>query len=491
MRILHSLSLIGLIALTACDRGVAPQNEDSSVFSDANPITGSTGLVLGDNASLQRAVRQIQRDLSTMRNLPFDQPVVSSWVRRTRLMSVLDSIDGSFQEPVDTSSGPHPTATEIFVALDMMDGKRSAENDQRAFDSANIEGFYITGTNKFWLVEDADRPDERTYSLMAHELAHAMQYQNFHDRIRRDAGSDEYLAYKHLIEGEAEYLGDLWSLPGRTGDEFEASFRRFTLDQALVAAANDHPETPLVLLLPVYSQYWVSEWSIHDQRMNAGWAAIDALHETLPRSTKRMLHPFVGSTAQSFVEWPENVFGNHQNLVPLGSDRLGEVYLASMAHWRMTSLSWNSSSWKGDRFWAWRAADSLHHVVAGRIRFENSVDAGQFLTKWAMGRSYPIQRMGETDSVYQNNSDTGLVRAVRRGADLTVLFGAYPGGWPAGLADSMWSELAAANPTSILSARRTNSSVSESGSDVPGKANFPKFPSAPIRIWKDYSPSMR
>lgn len=475
MRTFPKIALLGSLALASCDRGVAPEEPQ--------------GLVIGNNASLQRAVAQIQSDLSRMRGLPFAEPVVSSWVRRTRLMVLLDSIEGAFQAPPDTSSGPHPTSTEIFSALDLMDGRSSAEEGQRAFDSANIEGFYITGTNKFWLVEDADRPDSRSYSLMAHELSHAMQDQNFRDRIRRDAGLDEILAYKHLIEGEAEYLGDLWSLPNRSGPEFESSFRRFTLDEALFAAANDHPETPLVLLLPVYSQYWVSEWSIHDQRTSAGWAAIDALHESLPRSTKRMLHPFAGAAALDFAEWPEDVFGIHRDLVPLGSVRLGEVYLAAMAHWRMPGLSWNSSSWKGDRFWIWRAVDSLHHAVAGRIRFETSADASQFLTKWAAGRSLAVQRLVESDSIFRNIADTGLVRAVRRGPELTLLFGAYPGGWPDGLADSLWSELSAATPSNALSARRSTSNTAEPVTT--GKANFPKLPRSPIRVWKDYSPTLR
>lgn len=470
MRLPSAFALIGVLGLVACESGTAPEPE---------------GLIQGDNASLQRAVRGIQQDLSRLRELPFDAPVISSWVKRPRLMVVLDSIEGSSSYSPDTSSGPHPTETEIYVALDLMAPMGSVENNRRAFDSANVEGFYISGTGKFWMVEDPSRPDWRTYSLMAHELAHAMQDLNFPEAFGEIASMDEDLASMHVVEGEAEYLGDLWSLQDRTPRGFEGAFERYSLSDAFSDVSLGHPGSPLVTTLPVFSYYWVGEWSIHDQRKHAGWSAIDALYRDPPRTTKRMLHPLAGTAAQSFSEWPETGFKNHPNLIPLGSDRLGEVYLASMLYWRMPSSRWNTSSWKGDRFWVWRATDSLHHVVAGRIRFETSADAVQFLSDWAQGRELSIRNLGDRDSIEQTSANLGFIRSVRRDAEITLLFGTLPGGRPDTLADAMWSELSAIQPVNSSAARRSVATINAS------VTAFPKFPTKPIRIWKDYSRSRR
>ncbi|HNY30130.1 MAG TPA: hypothetical protein PKO15_04505 [Fibrobacteria bacterium] len=464
MRILPRILIACALGLAACDRGTAPPD----------------GLVQGDDESLQWAVAGIQDDLSRLRNLPFDAPVISRWVKRERLMVLLDSIEAANPGKPDTTTGPHPTETELFVALDLMDAAKSAEEEQRKFDGDNIGGFYVTGTGKFWLVEDPDQPEEVSYTLIAHELAHALQNLNFWDTLRRGAGYDEHLALQHLVEGEAEYLGDLWSLRPSTIEAFEAKYRPITLDFILDAARNDHPTTPLALTLPIYSHYWVGEWSIHDQRKALGWSSIDELHRNAPRSTKRMLHPFAGADALTIAEWPEDVFRNRPGLVPLGSDRLGEVYLAAMLHWRAPSLAWRSSSWKGDRFWLWRAGDSLHHIAAGRIRFETAADATQFLSKWAAGRGLVAKIDGEFDSLEAPRGDTGRVRAVRRGGDVSLMYGSHPDRWPAYVADSIWSELADARPTSLSAARRAPSVAD------PSKASFPPFPSKPVHIWKEY-----
>lgn len=489
MRHLPTIASICALGLASCDRGVAPEGFDHGYgnygVSHSTPHTLPGTLVQGDNASLQQAVASIQADLSAMRELPFDAPVISSWVKRPRLMAVLDSIEGSYTPPPDTSTGPRPTLTEIYAALDLMEPVGSVESDRRAFDSANVEGFYISGTRKFWMVEDPKRPDARTYSLMAHELAHAMQDINFPDAFSEVSGMDERLAATHVIEGEAEYLGDLWSLQDRTTSGFEKAFGRDYLSDALAEVTSGHPGSPLVMTFPVFSYYWVGEWSIHDQRKHAGWGAIDALYRNPPRTTKRMLQPLAGSAAQAFSEWPEAGFSNHPNLIPLGSDRLGEIYLATMLYWRDPSSMWNTFTWKGDRFWVWRATDSLHHVVAGRIRFETPGDASQFMSSWAASRGISAQNLGDPDGFEQESPKVGFVRASLLDAEITLLFGKIPGGWPAGLADAMWSELSAIQPINASAARKSNVQT------APPKPDFPRFPSKPIRIWKNYSTSRR
>ncbi|MBK9576871.1 MAG: hypothetical protein IPK50_03220 [Fibrobacterota bacterium] len=489
MRHLPTISAILALGLVSCDRGVAPEGFDPSYgkygTTQNSPQSLPGTLIQGDNASLQSAVASIQADLSAMRNLPFNAPVVSSWVTRPRLMILLDSIEASNSSPPDTGSGPRPTETEIYVALNLMAPAGSMESDRRAFDSANIDGFYVPGTGKFWMVEDSRRSDSITYSLMAHELAHAMQDLNFADTLGQDAGMDERLAFTHVIEGEAQYLGDLWSLQDRTPSGFEEGFERYTLADAMAQASMGHSKSPLVLTLPLFSYYWVGEWSIHDQRKHAGWGAIDALHRTPPRTTKRMLHPLAGSAAQTFVEWSEEGFSPRQNLIPLGSDRLGEIYLATMLYWQLPTQSWKAASWKGDRFWVWRAGDSTHHIVAARLKFEAGADASQFLTDWAKGRGLNIKNIGDQSNIDQTTASLGLVRAERRFDEISLLFGKHLGGWPAGLADAMWSELAAIGPINVSSARRSTVQTDASKSD------FPRFPSKPIRIWKEYSSSRR
>lgn len=465
-KILTFTILLGL-GLSACDRGSSPEDPQ--------------GLIQGDDESLQRLVSGIQSDLSRLRQLPFEKPVVSRWVKRNRLLGLLDSIADAQPSTPDTSSGPHPSWTEVLVALDLMESTKSAEEEQREFEGDNIGGFYIPRTNKFWLVEEPGQSESASRTLIAHELAHAMQDQNFPDTISPNADSDEHLALDHLVEGEAEYLGDLWSLKTRSAQEFEEAFVPLDLDYMLEAASRDHASTPLALTLPIYSHYWVGEWSIHNQRTALGWSAIDQLHSHRPRSTKRMLHPFAGPDSLAISEWSQSAFASHTGLVALGSDRLGEVYLAAMLHWRMPSRSWKSSSWMGDRFWLWRAGDSLHHIAAGKVRFESDADAVQFLSKWAAGRGLSANSDAVVDSLEAPRGDTGRVRAVRRGTEVTILYGSHPRAWPTSLADSLWSELVAARPTNVAAARWAGRTRPDPG------LQRPLFPRSPIRILKHFN----
>ena len=128
--------------------------------------------------------------------------------------------------------------------------------------------------------------------VLAHELTHALQDQNFDlesslDKVKDD--DDRALALKSVAEGDATIGGFAYAL-GRmddsVGDAVAESLKK--LPQALAAAA---PDTPEGLSAPLLFQYSDGVRFVAEAYRRGGWAGVDALYRNPPQSSHQILHP--------------------------------------------------------------------------------------------------------------------------------------------------------------------------------------------------------
>jgi hypothetical protein len=142
--------------------------------------------------------------------------------------------------------------------------------------------------------------------LLAHELTHALQDQNFDlatrlDEVKND--DDRALALKSVAEGDATIAGFAYAagrMDDSTPDALADSLKN--LPQALAAEA---PDTPQGLSAPLLFQYSDGVRFVGEAYRRGGWSAVDALYRNPPQSSHQILHPavyFDGGAPQPRIE---------------------------------------------------------------------------------------------------------------------------------------------------------------------------------------------
>jgi hypothetical protein len=128
--------------------------------------------------------------------------------------------------------------------------------------------------------------------LLAHELTHALQDQNFDlesslDKVKDD--DDRTLALKSVAEGDATIAGFAYAV-GRM-DDGTADALANNLKQLPQALAAEAPNTPEGLSVPLLFQYSDGVRFVAEAYRRGGWPAVDALYRNPPQSSQQILHP--------------------------------------------------------------------------------------------------------------------------------------------------------------------------------------------------------
>jgi hypothetical protein len=170
---------------------------------------------------------------------------------------------------------------------------------------SQVAGFYDPHGKEMVLVEGGDnlgiwnsaaqfmiQRDVVGEMLLAHELTHALQDQNFNlesslDKVKND--DDRTLALKSVAEGDATISGFAYAL-GRM-DDSTADALADNLKQLPQALAAQAPNTPEGLSVPLLFQYSDGVRFVAEAYRRGGWTAVDALYRKPPESSHQILHP--------------------------------------------------------------------------------------------------------------------------------------------------------------------------------------------------------
>lgn len=424
----------------------------------------------GSDASLQRLVDSISLRVSAVRGLAFKTPVKASWVTRSHLMALQDSLSMGLDTSTDTT--PQNSA-DAFAAMGFADSASYVKglND---FDSSGVAAFYMDGTNHLWVVTDQDANSD-LQATIAHELVHALQDQNYNLAISDTVEYDEYSAYEFIVEGDAEYQADLW----RLGD---TSLACVTSESANLF--NDLPslthlvdtfysQYPLAVSIPGYIPYTWGPAFVHALRKSGGWAEVNTFLAKHPTNSTEGLHPLLGMARQGFLDWDKNApFVAMSGWKDVGTSRFGELYLATQLY------TWGASvrapqpaqGWFGDRFWIWKQDSG--YAVAGRTAWTDSASAQVFLATW---KSRAASHYGGTwtDTLLSGGMVSAL--AVRRGNQVRMVWGAMG----SSLRDSLWNELGSLDSATSFAGR----AASRKQRPVLHHPPKPFGPKPPFRVW--------
>ena len=142
------------------------------------------------------------------------------------------------------------------------------------------------------VLEQSGQRDFLGYLILAHELTHALQDQNFHlgDQFQRLRGDgDRELALRSVAEGDATLAG--WGYAtGRMNAGLVTTLTSH-LDDATKAFAL-HPRDPSLAAYEYFNfPYSEGLRFVGEAYRRGGWAAVDALYRNPPQSTQQIIDP--------------------------------------------------------------------------------------------------------------------------------------------------------------------------------------------------------
>jgi hypothetical protein len=170
---------------------------------------------------------------------------------------------------------------------------------------SQIAGFYDPHEKQMVLVEGAatagfsDRMLEFMVQrdliddmLLAHELTHALQDQNFGlqdqlDKLKNN--SDEEIALKSVAEGDATLAGFAY-IAGRMDNSVAETLTAHLRDLPETFAAQSK-DTPEGLSYPLIFQYSEGTRFVSEAYKRGGWRAVDALYLKPPQSSQQIINP--------------------------------------------------------------------------------------------------------------------------------------------------------------------------------------------------------
>lgn len=262
------------------------------------------------------------------------------------------------------------------------------------FYSAQVAAFYDPEEKKLVLPEDFNagvlmgsfqfmaRRDIVGEMVLAHELTHALQDQNFElkNKMGPSNNDDKTLSFRAVVEGDATVSGFEY-LFGFTDEASLAQVNR-ELRGRMDEARSGFSEIPKAILEGLLFQYYGGVSFISRVLSTKGWAGVNLLYSAPPLSTKQVLHP------EKFFDPPdpptEVVLKDLSALFSpdweeIENNVLGELMVQVLFEEFFTEKEAKmvAAGWGGDRFVAFRSGDEVSFIWV--TVWDSPKDADEFL----------------------------------------------------------------------------------------------------------------
>lgn len=298
---------------------------------------------------------ELVKDVERIRQLKFSKQV--PWEMRTQ-----DAMGAQLQEEARQEA---PTADEKALSRFLHRlGLVPAGFDVRAFlvslYSDQVRGLYDPEAKTFFVVGQAEAPKEE-FTLedvvAVHELQHALQDQHFDLKTwqarMRASGSDEALACRGLVEGEAELVSTdfLLGASGMSADQIgsqDAHSRTSRISEGKLA------EAPLYFRRLLSFPYAAGMDLVLHVRKAGGWQLVSRMYQDPPQSTEQVMHPdryleHRDPPVRVVLNMPSDLGGYSLLAEDVGGEFMASVFLEQ--HLGYSESLAPARGWGGD---AWR-----------------------------------------------------------------------------------------------------------------------------------------
>ena len=396
-----------------------------------------------DEHPILKDVRKIQEEVAKMRGLEYQAPVKADVQKPETLKAMIMK---SFEE--EDSDGEMEKGEKVAKAFGLIPEEYQLRAAIIKFLSEQIGGFYDPEKKELFLIDRSGEPgaggQEQKLNdemVMAHELHHALQDQNFAlDRWFDVLGDheDRVQAYKGLIEGEAQLVGMSY-LFGKMG---QPKIDMKQLNQMQESMLKMSPEGAKFRAVPPYLienmmfPYTQGAEFVQELQRKYGWKGMDAFFANPPSSTEQILHPekFHGQRDEPVeISLP----GGLKKLLGEGTEELSENTLGEFSISLLlralgvskAKANTAASGWDGDRYVGYETKDG-RVVVIWLSTWDSEAEAQRFTSTYgeALKKQRPdsyLERRG-TEVLWIHGSQGAELKKLTKRAFMSLkMEGAY------------------------------------------------------------------
>jgi hypothetical protein len=384
-----------------------------------------------DRSTILTASESILKEVSQMRGLPAKNPVKSGFKSRKELETIIIDDLNEENKPEDLV-----LQSKLLERLGLVPKGYELRAEMIKLLSEQIGGFYEPRTGEFYLVDWLDIDEQKP--VMAHELMHAIQDQNFNlrrfEKFPKDQ-SDQELAIQALIEGEATVVMlnyifkpqglDITKVPIPLLSIFDMSNKsddgRFPVLSGAPSAIRESLEFP----------YFYGAAFVQTVVHRNSWQKMTDVYTTeLPESTEQIMHP------EKYLERDHPV----KIALPDVSAQLGKdwhkhevnvqgefgYYLILGQYLDKKRAQEAAAGWGGDQYVFYDRTDSKDSMIAQFSSWDKEKDAVEFLSAYSdrtLKRYKDSKLIKDEQDIKVISTDEGTVLIERRGDKVLIIEG--------------------------------------------------------------------
>lgn len=345
-------------------------------------------------------VLRIQKKVEQLRGLKFQAPVKVGVQKPSALKKMLFK---DFEKEVPVAETDKEE--KVLKAFGLIPRTFQLRKQMMKFLGDQIGGFYLPDKKQLFLVDRSDQMKKKggmfnnpraqkmnDQMVMAHELHHALQDQNFAlDRWFEVLGdhADRVQGYKSLVEGEAQLIGMTYLMQtmGRGG---QPDMKRMNNMNRMMMRMS--PQGRKLAKMPPYlvenMMFPYTEGSEFVQALfrKYGWKGVSKAFHNPPTSTEQILHPdkFYNRDEPQEIRLPKGlkkVLG--KGAQELSENTLGEfsvtLLLRALGLSRADALR-AATGWDGDRYRGFEVGGRV--VVVWLSTWDTQADAAKFVAAY-------------------------------------------------------------------------------------------------------------
>ncbi|WP_195893050.1 Hvo_1808 family surface protein [Halopiger djelfimassiliensis] len=266
---------------------------------------------------LEPVVSRAMARVEVIRNLTYENEVSVEVVSREEYRA--DSGD-RFTDITETEQ-LHQNVN--YEALFMVDRNTDATDAAEGLYGGAVEGYYEPGTDRIVLVSDTPGSPELDETVLAHELVHALQDQQFDLASIQRETFDQDNARNGLIEGDASWV------EAEYDSRCEAEWACLDPGSSSQAPFSD---INWGLYFAVYQPYDDGPDYVDSLLERGGWTAVNDAYENPPASSSAVIHPGTDRDPEP-IEVPDrsnDTWRQYEVDGEVASETVGEAGMAAM-----------------------------------------------------------------------------------------------------------------------------------------------------------------